>query len=163
MTMPSQTAAAQPAPFTVTTTPVPDDAINIKDFTIKRKRIAFKIDDDVFEAYAVLGLPLLQDLMHAVKSMQEMIKEQKFEALFTLFDKLLFPASAQRFRERAMSTGDDAIGVQSQLIPVLYYLLEEYGLRPTQPSSGSSTGSSSETDGTTSTGGLSLLDSSSTT
>jgi hypothetical protein len=140
-----------------------DDAVSIKDFTVKRKRIAFRVDNDVFEAYAVLGLPLLQDLMETSKTLQTMLKEQNFEALFTLFDKLLFPDSAKRFRERAMATGDDAIGVQTQLVPILHFLLEEYGLRPTQPSSESSAGSPSGTDGTTSTAGSSQLDSSSTT
>ncbi len=136
--------------------PVPtEDIAQIRDFTIKQKKLPFRIDDDVFEAYAILGLPLLQDLVAVTKQIGDMLKEQKYDALFDLFDQLLYPESAKRFRERAESRGDDAIDVKRQLMPILYFLLEEYGVRPTQPSSDSSTGSPSEPGGTSSTAGSS--------
>lgn len=136
--------------------PPPADEIQIKDFTIREKRIPFSIDGDRFEAYALLGLPMLQELVVVARSVGEMVKDQKYDAMLDIFDKVLYPESAKRFRERAEALGDEAIDVKRQLMPILYFLLEKYGLRPTQPSSDSSTGSSSETGGTSSTGGTSL-------
>lgn len=126
-----------------------DGTIDIKDFTIKRKRIQFKVDDDVFTAHAVLGLPHMQHMIRVSKNMRDLITDEKFDAIFDVFDQLLTPDSAKRFRERVFSSGDDAIDVREQLIPILHYLLEAYGVRPTQLSSDSSSGSPNEIDGTT--------------
>lgn len=146
--------------------PVPppndDDPVEIRDFTIRTKKIRFRIDDDVFEAKALLGLPMLQDLVQTSKTMGELMRSERYDAFFDLFDKLLYPESARRFRERGTSTGEDAIDLRRQLIPIMYYLLEKYGLRPTQPSSDSSTGSPSGDGGTSSTGGSSDVVSTST-
>ena len=136
--------------------PPPDDNVQIRDFTIKQKKVPFRVDDDIFEAYAILGLPLLQDLVATTKQIATMLQEQKYDSLFDLFDKLLYPESAKRFRQRAESSGEDAIDVKRQLLPILYFLLEEYGVRPTQSSSDSSTGLPSETGGTPSTAGSSV-------
>lgn len=134
--------------------PTRDDTINIRDFTIKKKHVQFKIDDDVFTAHAILGLPLMQNMVRVSKNMRDLVTEERFDALFDVFDQLLTPDSARRFRERAMSIGDDAIDLREQLIPILHYLLESYGIRPTRPSSDSLTGLPSETDGTTLTDGF---------
>lgn len=147
------------------TFPVPDnnpDTVQIRDFTIKQKSVKFRVDDDIFEAYAILGLPLLQDLVQVSKTIGDMLREQKYDALFDLFDNVLFPDSAKRFRQRATSKGVEAIDVKRQLMPIFYYLMEEYGMRPTQPSSDSLTSSPNGTDGTTSTAGSSPTDSTST-
>lgn len=145
------------APATEFPVPDMDDDVQIRDFTIKRKRIKFKIDDDVFEAHALLGLPLMQDLVSSAKNMGNLVKEEKYDGVFDIFDKVLYPDSAVRFRQRAQAIGDEALDVKRQLLPIFYYLLEEYGVRPTQRSSDSSTGSPSETDGITSTVGSSAV------
>lgn len=139
-----------------------DDNVQIRDFTIKQKKIQFRIDEDVFHAYAILGLPLLQELVQVSKSIGKMIDDQRYEGIFDVFDKMLYPASAERFRERAGAIGDDALDVRKQLMPILHFLLEEYGVRPTQPSSDSSGSLPSGTSGTSSTAGSSLVDSGST-
>ena len=136
--------------------PQDTDVVQIRDFTIRQKKIKFKIDEDVFEAYAILGLPLLQEIVQTSKKLGAMVEEQNYNAFFEIFDKILYPESAKRFRTRAESIGDDAIDVKRQLLPVLYYLLEEYGVRPTQPSLDSSSGLPSGISGTTSTPGSSL-------
>jgi hypothetical protein len=127
------------------------DHVIIKDFTIKEKRIAFRIDDDVFEAYGVLGVPLLQELVEMSEGLSKMVSEKKYDGIFDIFGKILYPDSAKRFKERGLAIGDDAIDVRRQVLPILHYLLEKYGVRPTQPSSSSSTGSPDEIDGTSST------------
>jgi hypothetical protein len=135
--------------------PVPeiDDTVDIKDFTIKQKQIKFKIDNDIFAAHAILGLPLMQDMVKLGKSIGNLEGDEKFDGIFEIFDKLLTPDSSARFKQRAQSIGEDGIDVKRQLIPILYFLLETYGVRPTQQSSDSSTGLPSETDGTSSTAG----------
>lgn len=138
----------------VVTVPDPeDDTVQIRDFTIKKKYVKFKIDNDVFTGHTVLGLPLMQELIGVSKNMGKAIENEQYDTFFDIFDKLLVPASAQRFRERATSAGDDGIDVKRQLLPIIYYLLEEFGIRPTQQSSVSPTGSPNGTGGTTSTAG----------
>lgn len=137
------------------TAPTVDDRVQIRDFTVKEKRVAFRIDDDVFEAYGLLGITLMQDLVEAAKSLGKLIENKNYEGITGLFSKILYPESAKRFNERIVAVGDETIDVKRQLIPILYFLLESYGVRPTQPSSDSSTGSPSGTGGTTSTPGSS--------
>lgn len=138
---------------TFTAPPTQADEVEIKDFTIKEKRIKFRVDDDVFEAYGLLGLPLLQELVHAAHEIGDLVKEQNYDGFMQIFDKLLYPESATRFKERIASQGDDTIDVKRQLLPIIYYILEKHGVRPTQLSSDLSVGSPNGTGGTTSTDG----------
>jgi hypothetical protein len=46
------------------------------------------------------------------------------------------------------------LDLKNQVIPIMHWILERYGLRPTQPPSSSSPGSLGEIDGTSSTGGV---------
>lgn len=140
------------------------DEINIKDFTRKPRKSFFRIDDDVFQIRTKRSLPLLQSLVHISKNMKTVIAETgDYEAILEIFDKVLVPASARVLRERVMSEDEDeAIDVEEQLVPIMHYILEEFGIRPTQPSSDSSAGSSSETDGSSSTAGSSSIMSTST-
>lgn len=122
---------------------VDDDEVDIKDFTLRKKRVRFKIDDDIFEAHTTLSLPLMQRMVKISQSMgggKSEDRMESFDAVYDIFDQLLLSDSAKRFKKRATSTGEDGIDVQRQLIPILYHLLEEFGVRPTQPSSASSPG-----------------------
>lgn len=138
------------------TFPVPQDEVEIKDFTLKEKRVKFKIDDDVFEASRIMGIPMMQDLVKVTKNIGSMSESGDYSGISAIFDELLVPSSAERFAQRLAAKGDDGIDVKAQLIPILYYILEKFGLRPTQLSSDSSTGSLTETDGTPSTDGSSV-------
>jgi hypothetical protein len=131
------------------------DQVEIRDFTIKQKRVAFRIDNDIFEASAILGLPVMQDMVKMSKGIGDIAEREDgdYTEIFSIFDQVLLPDSARRFRERAMSRGDEGIDVKRQLLPILHHLLEVFGLRPTQQSSDSSTGSPSGDDGITSTAG----------
>lgn len=149
----TQSVDAQQTPFNVA--PPPQDEVEIKDFTLKEKRIKFKIDDDIFEASRIMGIPMMQDLVKVTKNLGDMSESGDYSAIPKIFDELLLPESAQRFRERLGAKGDDAIDVKAQLMPILFYILEKFGLRPTQLSSDSSTGSPAEPDGITSTAGSS--------
>jgi hypothetical protein len=130
--------------------------VDFKDFTVQKKYIGFSIDGDKFIASARLGISTIQSLVNAAGEMEKVKSEKDvkaFDSLFAVMDEILLPDSARRFREKAMRHGPDTIDVRRELLPALYYLLEEYGVRPTQPSSLSSSGSPDETSGTTSTGG----------
>jgi hypothetical protein len=143
-----------------------NDEIEIRDFTIKEKRAKFRVDDDVFEATAIMSIPMMQGMMQAARGIGDVMGTaeedensvaSKLEKIYEIFDKILIPTSAKRFRERleAEPASDDALDARRQVIPILYYLLEKYGLRPTTPSAESSDGSPSESSGTTSTPGSS--------
>ena len=117
-----------------------DDNVEIKDFTLRKRRVRFRIDDDVFEAHTTLGLPLMQRMVQISHEIGNKDTVDKLDRVYDIFDQLLLPDSAKRFRERATSTGEDSIDVQRQLVPILFHLLEEFGVRPTQPSSDSPAG-----------------------
>lgn len=115
-----------------------DTHVELKDFTIARKTIPFVVDSDRFEAYAILGLPQLQQVVNVTKDIGTLVDSGNHAALFDVFDSLLLPDSAKRFRERCLSPDPlESLDVRRQVIPILHYLLEEYGVRPTQQSSDS--------------------------
>lgn len=144
---------------TVTTVQDGNDEIEIKDFTLKVRKFAFRIDRDVFRCHAALGLPAMQDLMRVARELSEAMKTGDYQPITDVFRELLDEAGAARFTERVRARGEDAIDVKKQLLPIIYWLLEKHGLRPTRPSSDSSAGSPSGTGGTTSTAGSSIADS----
>lgn len=161
----------------------PVDADGVRDFTIHRKPKRFRVDEDVFEAppsiggYALRNLGAmhtqLSDLMSGDRDLDKIIAlmAEMFQALIPGPDGKLFAA-------RLMSDGDPGdpeadpprpsspkpIGLMDQSMPILYWLLEQYGLRPTVPSSPSPTGSTdgqmdTQSVGTSSTDGASPEDS----
>ncbi len=157
----------------IMTTPDPDQ---IRDFTIPMASKQFRIDDDVFKAPALMSPIAMKKLagLHAelgdIGSLTNDI-ERAVGITADLFTVLLPGPSGRRFKERLLSEGRPAdpeadppteadppvIDLVQQAIPALYWLLEQYGLRPTEPSSPSPTGS---TDGQTGTlnGGISSTD-----
>jgi hypothetical protein len=155
----------------------------IRDFTIHREPIQFRIDDDVFRAPAILSPVALKTLavMHAsLGDGTELTRDvgRAIDLVADMFVMLLPGPSGRRFGERLRSLGREAdpeadpplpadplpIDLQRQALPALYYLLECYGLRPTMPSSPSPDGSTdgstnTPNDGTSSTDGPSLIES----
>ena len=136
--------AAPPAPVTA----APPSAG--RDFSRKRKQLIFTIDDDTFEAAA--GLPgdvfaefvtLYNDRVDAssYKEQREMLKQALSLALFP--DS--YERFASRLNDKARPIDDD------QMSEVVMWLLEEYGMRPTEPSPNSSDGPASPESGTNST------------
>lgn len=113
-----------------------DNHVDLKDFSIAEKRISFRVDEDIFNAYTVLSIPAMQDLANLSEDIAKLVETKNYEPILKIFDVMLEDASAVRFRERlAAKNGDDALDLRKQVIPILHYLLERYGLRPTQQSS----------------------------
>lgn len=123
-----------------------------KDFTKKKPPVEFQIDDDIFIAPSVLPVPTMQELADVAGSIKNETDNKKlFEKLTGIYDVILTEKSAARFQERVKSK-TEPIDI-NQLVDIMMWLLEEYGLRPTQPSLDSSPGAPSETPGTPSTAG----------
>ena len=125
------------------------DNLKFKDFSIDESPVRFKVGADTFEAPHALPLPVMADLVDLSKGSDSATSQQSIERLLTVFDKILLPDSALHFRHRIMDQVNP-IGFR-QLMDIFHWLLEVYGLRPTEPSSASSTGPSD--GGTTSTDG----------
>ena len=129
-----------------------DTDVNFKDFTKVKKRVEFTIDDDTFVAPKVLPIPVLQQLAGAADALKT--SESAVAALqqiVDVFDIILIDSSAARLRER-ISSKDEPVDLD-QLTEILLWLLEVYGLRPTQQSSDSSAGSPNVVSGTPLTAG----------
>ncbi len=120
----------------------------IKDFSRPRKKISFTIDGDLFEAAPVMPAETLMDFAGHFNKVGGTPAEN-LAAMRGLLEMVLLPDSyrriAERMRDRANPIDIDQIG---DLIP---WLLEQYGLRPTQRSSSSADGPPSPEPGTSST------------
>jgi hypothetical protein len=161
------------------------DAAGTPDFTVRRDPIPFTIAPDTFVAPSVIGGFMLRKLagLHAdlapimatigtdTDAMEKMMK-----LMADMFRAMIPGPGGKRFAERLLSDGNPGdpeadppvppsppiIGLMDEAMPVMYYLLERYGLRPTVPSSPSPAGSTDgQTDipsgGTSSTDGASVM------
>lgn len=124
--------------------------IGIKDFTLPggNTPLPFRINDNIFYAVPEIPLDLLTDL--ASLSSKTMTQIENVESLKTLFSIMLTDESAPRFLA-GLKNKDDAIG-NRHIKPIMEWLLEVYGMRPTRLSDGSVNmsdvdGSTSSTDG----------------
>lgn len=124
----------------------------ITDFTPEKKDVRFRIYDDIF--YGVQEIPALTMLRYAAKSGTLLDSgstgEEEIAALNELIHLLLIPESAELLMQRMQDNSENAIGLETYM-KILPWLMEQYGMRPTPPSSGSPDGSPSPDDGTSST------------
>jgi hypothetical protein len=133
----------------------------IKDFSIPDKPKPFRIGpqaDDVFEAPPIIApvtLVNLPNLMRSLSSIGSVTDAQGaaqvMEGVKDVFRELLTTESGDRFAER-LDSKDRPVDLLRQVIPIVQWMMEVYGLRPTQVSS-----SSPElpgADGTSSTDGV---------
>lgn len=121
----------------------------IKDFTAKRERLLFRIDDDVFEAARDLPGKVLARFAGRFNDVEKDSPERQIEAISDGLGMVLLPESNALFQKR-LEDLENPIGLE-QAGGVIEWLLEHYGMRPTEPSSDSSTGPASPASGTSST------------
>jgi hypothetical protein len=133
---------------------VPDSngVVQIKDFAFSPEPHKFRLyvgDTFVFEAMPTIPIGVLE----TVKTFRNLDAStgNVAEQVISFFDQVLLPDSAVELRKRAMSPSRYPFGL-THLQPVMEWLMEEYGMRPTPPSSPSSTGSVAD-DTTSSTAG----------
>lgn len=129
-----------------TTTVVVDD--DVKDFSSARRAIKFRVDDDVFEAAPDIAAELALDYADKLDELGggTPTNQQQKVIIHELFRMLLLPESADRFIER-LSDQRNPIG-NNKIERITRWLFEEYGFRPTQSDSASSTGSENLAAGT---------------
>lgn len=113
---------------------------DIKDFTEDKEPKRFRIDDDVFESAASLPVGVVRKFLKLRRTPvdgddAEQVEDQMLDVT-RILDAVLFPASAERFAARLDSVTEPIS--TKQLKNVMEWLMEEYGERPTPPSSTSS-------------------------
>jgi hypothetical protein len=104
---------------------------DLKDFSKPRKRVAFQIDGDVFEAPPVIPAMVLMDYTKSVQDRKDDAGVAEQMASMTgLLEMVLRPASYTLFVQR-LADRDRPIGLD-QLQEVIEFLMGEYGMRPTK-------------------------------
>lgn len=135
------------------------DAIpRFKDFSPSPEPITFRFAPDDFECTSVIPLDAISMLAELGQTINALEGVKKMEGVYDFFDMICTPASAAKIRERCrVGTPDNPnpnpIGL-TLITDVLPWLMEQYGMRPTEPSDESSDGSTPSED--SSTDGVSL-------
>lgn len=132
------------------TQPIPTEAATpVKDFTRKRERLIFRIDDDTFEAARALPGEVLVEFVKRYSNIQDATAGQQIDIFKQVLELVLLPESHARFIKRFADL-ENPIEIE-QASDVVAWLMEHYGRRPTQPSSPSASGPDSPASGTNST------------
>ena len=122
----------------------------VKDFSRQRKRLQFRIDDDLFEPARALPGKTLTRFAARFADVDKAPVDKQLDVFTEALGMVLLPESNARFQKR-LDDLEQPIELE-QASDVITWLLEEYGLRPTEPSSDSSSGLPSPASGTNSTG-----------
>lgn len=141
-------------------------APDMMDFSLPDEPIRFRIAPDEFEAPPVIPAKTLRRFASLATALGQSGDDMDavIDNLANAFRALMPGEHGERFAARLLSDGAPGspppLDLQRQVMRAMVYLLERYGLRPTQPSSASSDGSqdglaSILSDGTDSTDGAS--------
>lgn len=127
------------------------DTVNMKDFSKKEKRqISFTLDEVVYTCYPRIQAPVLQQLTTAT---EELNLGNAAEKASLFFSGVMPGEQSAQLSARLADPWDD-FGEEDAL-EIMLWLMEAYGLRPTQSSSGKSGGSRTGGAGTRSGAGAS--------
>lgn len=124
--------------MTDTLTAVPPDGL--KDFSRARKRIRFRIDGDVFEAAPALPAETLVEFSNRFADVTEkkLGAGELFSAIRGVLELVLLPESFARLSVRLRDPSSPVD--MEQMSDTVVWLVEQYGLRPTQQPSSSHSG-----------------------
>lgn len=120
-----------------------------RDFTRKRERLTFRIDDDVFEAAPAIPGDTLTEFATRYTDITDKPVADQLGVMKDALSLVLLPESHARFTKR-LKDPEHPIELE-QVVDVVQWLMEHYGRRPTKPSSTSATGPHSPAPGTNST------------
>lgn len=126
-----------------------DDIVRFRDFSLSPEPVTFRIEPDTFECVAEIPLDSLAEMANLASGSED--RGAQLRRIYDFFDGIMTPTSAAVFRERGQKGNPNPIGMR-HITALLPWLMEVYGLRPTQPSDESSTGS--DDDDTSSTAGV---------
>ena len=141
----------------------PHPPAGVRDFTIPMEPIRFRVgpdDNDLFSAPAIISPVVLKRFAAKYAELQPLLAqpmdniEATLAALGEMLAILVPGAEGQRLKLRLLDE-DHPLDLQRQVLPIIYYLMESWGLRPTTPSSDSPNGSPTRTGDTPSTDGAS--------
>lgn len=142
----------------------------VRDFTIPMEPVRFRVgpaDDDVFSAPAIISPVVLKRFATKYVELQPLLAqpmdniEATLAGLGEMLAILVPGAEGERLKQRLLDE-EHPLDLQRQVLPIIYYLMESWGLRPTTPSSASPNGSPTRTGDTPSTDGASAEASTST-
>lgn len=128
-----------------------DGIARFKDFSETADPIQFRVGTEVFTALPTIPLARMSQLS---KLRMEGESNSLVEGITRVFNSILEPESYERF-VLGLNSSENPIGI-THVTQILPWLMEQYGLRPTEESSGSAD-SLTET-GENSTDGLSAED-----
>lgn len=120
----------------------------IRDFSKQRKDISFRVDEDMFHAARGVPAEVLLDFAAQFSGMETSATvDQQLKAFRSMLDVVLLPESLERFTAR-MRDRENPIEID-QVEDIVTWLMEQYGLRPTEASSSSPGGPPAPGPGTT--------------
>lgn len=129
------------------------EIVEIMDFAADDVVIEFYVGPDHFLCAPDIPLGIMQKIT-GLRNLQETVDKEGMEPVLAVFDEFLSPESAVLFRECVEKK--KTIGLR-RIMRILPWIMEKYGLRPTQPSSPLSSGLSDGETGISSTAGASPL------
>ena len=121
--------------------------VKFRDFSLSEEPITFRINPDTFECVPEIALDGLAELAGLASTGGE-DRVKQLDKLKDFFDGVMTYESAALFRKRCKIPTEEEpnphpIGMR-HVKDIIPWLMEVYGLRPTQPSSESSDGSDDE-------------------
>lgn len=118
------------------------ETVQMKDFTKKKKVVQFAFDGEVYRCYPGLAPEGLQDL---VRFADDITAENAMKSLHGFFDVVMNEENARKIQAKLRDKESPLeIDVATDM---MLWILEQFGLRPTQSSPDSSTGSPTGDDG----------------
>jgi hypothetical protein len=128
------------------------EIVQIMDFAADEVVIEFNVGEDHFVAVPDIPLGMMQKVVQMRNLQKTLAETGDLSAIFDVFDELLTPESATLFKHCVEVK--KTIGLR-RIMNILPWLMEKYGLGPTQQSSPSSNGSSDDETGSSSEDGAS--------
>jgi len=145
----------------------------MKDFSAKPRVVEFTVDQEIYRGRPYLPAQTMVDFTLRVEAMGDSATgSEGFETMMESLQMVLMPDSYRKLKDRMKDPlADLAEGEEvpaelpyqpielPQLNEILEWLMEAYGMRPTQSSSDSSAGSPDPASGTSSTASTSVVES----
>jgi len=130
---------------------VTEQQARFRDFTRRRSPIYFTVGDDRFDCVKALSPVKLQEFVNASRggatdetnAIDRVVNAMRFIVINDQFPRFL----------ELLSDDDDPLDIE-QLMEIMSWAVETYGVRPTEASSNSSTMSANDDAGTSSTAGV---------
>lgn len=110
-----------------------DGIARFMDFTEEAPPIQFKVGEEIFTAVPTIPLARISGLSKLGTETSD--GATMTDGILRIFSNILVPESYERFVDGLSST-EKPIGI-SHVTKILPWLMEQYGLRPTEASSGS--------------------------